>query len=50
MRAMTNNLGEIYLWEVANRVSGISEQLLDRLSSLKRNVRQKAFCILSQDF
>lgn len=47
---MTNNPGEIYLWEVANRVSGISEQLLDRLSSLKRNVRQKAFHILSQDF
>jgi len=47
---MANNTWEAYLWEVADRVGGISEQLLDRLSSLKRNVRQKAFCILSQDF
>lgn len=47
---MANNLGDIYLSEVVDRVGGISEQLLDRLSSLKKNVRQKAFHILEQNF
>lgn len=47
---MANNLGDIYFSEVVDRVGGISEQLLDRLSSLKKNVRQKAFHILEQNF
>lgn len=47
---MTNTLGERYLWTVAERVSNISEKLLDNLASLQKDVRNKAFNILIKDF
>lgn len=47
---MTNTLGEKYLWEAWNRIDEIPDNLLNRLWSLKKRIRKKAFQILQKDF
>ncbi len=47
---MDNTLGEKYLWEAWNRIDEIPDNLLNRLWSLKKRIRKRAFQILQNNF